>query len=125
MISSRFLWVEPIDTNSVTFFSTKFSLLHTFSYSRYFVNLFRSSVSFSEIFMKDFWAFTKTQIKRKKIDIIFFMFRLEVTFLQLPLTKRGLAKFPLKACFPEGILPIRRCVEGFCDSENALTQLRM
>ena len=52
-------------------------------------NLFRSSVSFSEIFMKDFWAFTKTQIKRKKIDIIFFMFRLEVTFLQLPLTEKA------------------------------------
>ncbi|MCJ8498853.1 hypothetical protein MVI27_11390 [Chryseobacterium salipaludis] len=34
------------------------------------------------------------------------------------ITERGLAKFPLKACFPEGILPIRRCVEGFCDSER-------
>jgi hypothetical protein len=50
---------------------------------------------------------------------------LDEIFVALQLTKRGLAKFPLKACFPEGILPIRRCVEGFCDSENALTQLRM
>jgi len=43
-------------------------------------------------------------------------------------TERGLAKFHFRwneVTKGNGILPIRRCVEGFCVSENALTDLRM
>ncbi|MBB5334193.1 hypothetical protein HNP69_002336 [Chryseobacterium koreense] len=50
------------------------------------------------------------------------------SFLKCRITERGLAKFHFRGkevTKGNGISPIRRCVEGFCESENALTYLRM
>ena len=51
-----------------------------------------------------------------------------MVWCKLRTTERGLAKFHFRCnevAKGNEIYPIRRCVEGFCGSENALTYLRM